>query len=216
MQLKLYSYWRSSAAYRVRIALNLKQLKYELISVDLRVGEHQHDDFSERNPQHLIPVLMHGDRIFRQSMAIIEYLEESFEGRGHRLIPHEPRERARVRGLSQLVACEIHPLNNLRVLKYLEQKLAVDEQARTAWMHTWIESGLAAFEMLLEGNPSTGDFCEGDHPTMADCLLIPQLYNARRFQVDLSPYPNAVRIEQAALALPEFEAARPENQPGAV
>lgn len=215
MQLKLYGYWRSSAVYRLRIALNLKQLRYEYIPVNLKDGAQRSADFQQRNPQQLVPVLVHGERTFRQSMAIIEYLEEAYEGRGYRLLPLEARERARVRALAQTVACEIHPLNNLRVLGELEQRFGASPAAKEAWMRHWMALGLDALEQLLAGNPSTGTFCEGDEPTMADCLLVPQVYNAQRFQLDLAPYPTIRRINEAALAMPEFDEARPEKQPDA-
>jgi maleylacetoacetate isomerase len=215
MQLKLYGYWRSSAVYRLRIALNLKQLRYEYIPVNLKDGEQRDAEFHLRNPQELVPVLAHGERTFRQSMAIIEYLDEAYEGRGYRLIPVESRERARVRALAQVVACEIHPLNNLRVLGELEKRFGATQAIKEEWMRHWMATGLDALEQLLAGNPSTGTFCEGDEPTMADCLLVPQVYNAQRFNLDLEPYPTVRRINEAALAMPEFDQARPENQPDA-
>lgn len=215
MQLKLYGYWRSSAAYRIRIALNLKQLKYELAPVDLRKGEQHHEELKSRNPQAMLPVLTHGDRVFRQSMAIIEYLDETFEGRGYRLMPVELRERARVRAISQTLACDIHPLNNLRVLGALETRFGASEAQQQDWMRHWMHLGFAALETLLAENPSTGEFCEGDAPTMADCCLIPQVYNALRFNLDMLPFPTIERIYRTALALPEFAAAQPESQPDA-
>lgn len=215
MQLKLYGYWRSSAVYRLRIALNLKQLRYEYVPVSLKDGAQHDAEFQARNPQALVPVLTHGERTFRQSMSIIEYLDEAFEGRGYRLIPVEARERARVRALSQVVACDIHPLNNLRVVGELEKRFGATQAQKDDWMRHWMALGLDALEQLLAGNPSTGTFCEGDEPTMADCLLVPQVYNAQRFQLDLRPYPTIQRINAAALALPEFDQARPENQPDA-
>lgn len=215
MNLKLYSYWRSSAAYRVRIALHLKQLAFETIAVDLRHGQQRGAEMHARNPQDLVPVLVDGERTFRQSLAIIEYLDETHEGRGYRLIPVETRERARVRSLAQLIACDIHPLNNLRVVGELGQRFGADQPARDAWMRHWMQLGLDAFEALLAENPSTGIFCEGDEPTLADCLLIPQLYNAQRFGMDLQRWPTIERINRTALAMPEFDAARPERQPDA-
>lgn len=212
MQLKLYGYWRSSAVYRLRIALNLKQLRYEYVPVDLRTGANHEPEFHVRNPQDLVPVLTHGERTFRQSLSIIEYLDEAYEGRGYRLIPLEERERARVRALSQVVACDIHPLGNLRVLRQLESQFGADQAAKDLWTKHWITLGMEALEQLLVDNPSTGTFCEGDEPTMADCLLIPQVYNARRFGVDLAPFPTVLRIEAAALAMEEFDQARPEKQ----
>lgn len=215
MHLKLYSYWRSSAAYRVRIALHLKQLPFQTLAVDLRIGAQASAEMHARNPQDLVPVLVDGERTIRQSMAIIEYLEETHEGRGYRLLPVEPRERARVRGLAQLIACDIHPLNNLRVVNALRERFGADTAAREDWMRHWMSLGLEAFEQLLADNPSTGIYCEGDEPTLADCLLIPQVYNARRFGLDVSRWPHIARIDAAARALPEFAAAAPEAQPDA-
>ncbi|MBB1059017.1 maleylacetoacetate isomerase [Marilutibacter spongiae] len=214
-RLKLYSYWRSSAAYRVRIGLNLKGLSYDIEPVHLvRDGGEQHmPDFREANPQGLVPVLRHGSRVFRQSLAILEYLEEAWPTPA--LLPGEARDRARVRALAQAVACEIHPLNNLRVLQHLEHEMGVDADGREAWVRHWVEDGFEAIEAMLVDHPSTGRFCEGDAPGLADCCLVPQVYNARRFKVDMAPYPTIERIEAACLALPAFDAARPERQPDA-
>lgn len=211
-KLRLYDYWRSSAAYRVRIALNLKGLDYEPVPIHLvRDGGGQHKaEFLKINPQGLVPALQHGERVVRQSMAIIEYLDEVHPAPP--LLPGSARDRARVRGLAQLVACDIHPLSNLRVLGYLERELGADERARLAWMQHWMASGLAAFEAQVFEHPSTGDFCEGDMPGLADCCLVPQLYNARRHGMDLSPYPSLCRIDANCNALPAFDAARPERQ----
>jgi maleylacetoacetate isomerase len=213
--LRLYSYWRSSAAYRARIALNLKGLAYELVPVSLtQNGGQQHSpDFHQVNPQELIPVLIHGERLIRQSMAIIEYLEETFDG--PRLLPVTARERARVRGLAQLVCCDIHPLNNSRVLQYLEREFNTPLVERERWVRHWIELGFAALEELLANNPSTGEFCEGDVPSIADICLVPQAYNALRFSVDMKKYPVISRIYDACLTMHEFSSARPENQPDA-
>ena len=213
--LKLYSYWRSSAAYRVRIGLNLKRLAYDLVPLHLqRDGGEQHcATFRETNPQGLIPVLQHGFRTFRQSLAILEYLDEVWPEPA--LLPATARERARVRALAQLVACDIHPLNNLRVMRYFEGTWGVPQAERDDWMRHWMAEGFEAFEALLVDHPSTGAFCDGNTPTIADCCLIPQLYNARRFNLDLAPYPTMLRIEATCLALPAFEAARPERQPDA-
>lgn len=213
--LKLYSYWRSSASYRVRIALNLKRLPYEVVPVSLiDDGGAQHSAaFREINPQELIPVLRDGQRTIRQSMAIIEYIDETWEAPP--LMPPTPRERARVRGLAQLIACDIHPLTNLRVLQYLERELNVPATERDAWVRHWIRLGLHAFEQMLDETPSTGTFCEGDTPGLADCLLVPQVYNAQRFGVELAPFPTIRRITAECLALDAFDAARPEKQPDA-
>ncbi|GAB2492732.1 maleylacetoacetate isomerase [Pseudoxanthomonas sangjuensis] len=213
--LRLYSYWRSSAAWRVRIGLHLKGLAYETVPVHLlRDGGQQHaPDYAARNPQQLVPVLLHGERTLRQSLAILEYLEEIHPEPA--LLPAEARDRAHVRGLAQLVACDIHPLNNLRVLQYLEREWNVPQPARDEWVRHWIAGGLAAMEKLLAGDLATGSFCHGEAPGLADCCLVPQLYNARRFGVDLAPYPTIRRIEAACLGLPAFDATRPENQPDA-
>jgi maleylacetoacetate isomerase len=214
--IKLYGYWRSSATYRVRIALNLKGLLYDQIPVDLtRAGGQQHTaEFRALNPQGLTPVLVDGERVIRQSMAIIEYLDETYEGE-HALMPVNARERARVRGLAQLIACDIHPLNNLRVLQYLEREFNAPQVERDRWVQHWIREGFQALETLLATHPSTGLFCEGDEPTLADICLVPQVYNAHRFAVDLAPFPRIQRINAECLKLPAFERARPENQPDA-
>jgi maleylacetoacetate isomerase len=214
-RLRLFSYWRSSAAYRVRIGLNLKGLKYDIAPVHLlRDGGDQHrPEFRTTNPQGLIPVLEHGQRMLRQSMAILEYLDEVWPESP--LLPATARDRQRVRALAQLVACDVHPLNNLRVLQYFEREWHVPQPERDEWVRHWICEGLDAFEAMLADHPSTGDFCDGTTPTIADCCLIPQLYNARRFGIDLSRFTTIQRIEQACLALPAFDAARPERQPDA-
>jgi maleylacetoacetate isomerase len=210
--LKLYSYWRSSACYRVRIALNLKELEYETLAIHLvRDGGEQHSAaFSELNPQELIPVLLHGDRVLRQSLAIIEYLDEISDRIP--LLPSNARDRQRVRAISQMIACEIHPLGNLRVLRYLEAEFGADQSKRDSWARHWIGSGFSALEKVLQDNPSTGAYCEGDLPSMADCCLVPQAYNAVRFGINLADFPTIARINAACLSLPEFDAARPEMQ----
>jgi maleylacetoacetate isomerase len=214
-QLCLFSYWRSSAAYRVRIGLNLKGLAYDIMPVHLlRDGGEQHSEsFRDANPQQLVPVLQHGHRMLRQSLAILEYLDEIWPS--PQLLPAIARDRPRVRALAQLVAGDVHPLNNQRGLQYFENEWGVPQPERDRWMQHWIEEGFAAFEAMVYHHPSTGTFCDGDVPTIADCCLVPQVYNARRVGIDMAPYPTMVRIEQACLALPAFEAARPENQPDA-
>lgn len=213
--LQLYSYWRSSAAYRVRIGLNLKGLRYALKPVHLvRDGGQQHcRSYDRLNPQHLVPTLVHGERVMRQSLAILEYLDESWPG--HALLPADAPDRARVRALSQLVAADIHPLNNLRVLRFFEAQWSVRQAERDTWVRGWIEEGFQAMERLLEQDPATGTYCHGQTPGMADCCLVPQAYNARRFGVDLAAYPVIARIEQACLQLPAFVQASPERQPDA-
>jgi len=212
-RLRLYSYWRSSAAYRVRIGLNLKGLPYELYPVHLlRDGGEQHaPEFRAANPQGLVPVLEHGQRMLRQSMAILEYLDEVWPAPA--LLPATARDRQRVRALAQVVACDIHPLNNLRVLQYFENEWHAPQPERDEWVRHWINEGFAAFEAMLADHPSTGAFCDGEVPTLADCCLIPQVYNARRFGVDIAQFPTIARIEKSCLALPAFDLARPEMQP---
>lgn len=214
-RLVLYTYWRSSAAYRVRIGLNLKRLAYETVPVHLLRdgGEQLAPAYRAANPQGLVPVLQHGHRLLRQSLAILEYLDEVWPE--HALLPATARGRQRVRSLAQIVACDVHPLNNLRVMRYFEREWNVPQAERDTWTRHWMALGFDAFEQLLADNPATSRYCEGDVPTLADCCLVPQLYNARRFGLDLAPYPTLVRIEQACLALPEFDAARPERQPDA-
>ncbi|WP_432696014.1 maleylacetoacetate isomerase [Marinobacterium sp. YM272] len=214
-ELDLYTYWRSSAAYRVRIALNLKQVPYNAKSVSLIAngGEQKLPEYARINPQKLVPSLVAGDQVLTQSMAILEYLDEV-----HPQVPILPEtalDRARVRSLAQLIACDIHPVNNLRVLQYLGSELNVDKEARDTWYRHWITEGFTALETLLSGAKETGTFCHGDTPTMADIALIPQMYNARRFDVDLSAFPTLVRIEAACNRLDAFIDASPEKQPDA-
>lgn len=215
--IKLHSYWRSSASYRVRIALNLKALRYEYVPVSLIEGggQHRSNQFHRLNPQELVPVLIDGERVVRQSLAIIEYLEETYHESGHRLMPPTARERARVRALAHLVASDIAPINNLRVLEHLSTQYFLTAAQREQWVRHWIEEGFRPLEEMLSNNPATGAFCEGDEPTLADCCLVPQVYNARRYGVDLAAFPTIVRIDAHCLALPEFASAQPEKQPDA-
>ena len=213
--MKLYSYFRSSAAYRVRIALNLKGLDYECLPVHLtRGGGEQHRAaFRELNPQALVPVLEADGRAFSQSLAIMEYLDETRPEPP--LLPRTPVERARVRALAQAIACEIHPLNNTRVLNYLTGAAHLDEAAKNAWYHHWIAEGFRAFEARLAGDPATGRFCHGNAPGLADCCLVPQVANARRFNCDLAPYPKLVAIDANCRSLDAFQRAAPDRQPDA-
>jgi len=213
--LTLYTYWRSSAAYRVRIGLNLKGLAYAMVPVHLvRDGGQQHaPEYAALNPQQRVPTLRHGERVLTQSLAILEYLEETHPQPP--LLPADAAGRARVRALAQLVACDIHPLNNLRVLQFFDREWNVPQAERDDWVLHWIREGFAAMEAMLAASPDTGRFCHGDAPGLADCCLLPQMYNARRFSLDLAPFPILRRIEEACLALPAFDAARPENQPDA-
>ncbi len=213
--LQLYTYWRSSAAYRVRVGLNLKGLAHDLLPVHLvRDGGQQHAaDYVALNPQHLVPTLRHGEKVLTQSLAILEYLDETFPETP--LLPASAQARARVRALAQVVACDIHPINNLRVMQYLERTVEAAATRREEWTRHWMREGFEALETMLANHPDTGRFCHGDTPGLADCCLVPQLYNAHRFGVDLAPYPTLQRIEQACLALPAFDHARPEQQPDA-
>lgn len=214
--LVLYSYWRSGAAFRVRIALNLKGLPYELRTVDLVAGEgEQHSDaYLRLNPQGLVPTLLDGERVVRQSLAIIEYLEEAYDGEA-KLLPPIARDRARVRAIAQSIACDIHPVGNQRVLKYLDREFSVPEVERQRWMQQWIGTGFAALETMLAEHPSTGSFCEADHPTLADCCLVPQVFGAQRWGVDLAPFPTIRHIHANCMALEAFRRAAPEAQPDA-
>ena len=211
--LKLYTYWRSSAAYRVRIALHLKGLAFESIPVHLVKDEQHASAFKDVNPQELIPVLRHGGRVLTQSLAIMEYLDETFPERP--LLPAVARDRQRVRAIAAMVACDIHPLGNLRVQQYLERELGATQEQREAWSRHWIGKGFEAIERVLADSPATGEFCEGDRPTIADCCLVPQVYNARRFNLDMAAFPTISRIDAACQVLEAFQAARPERQPDA-
>ena len=208
--LKLYTYWRSSAAYRVRIALHLKGLAFESVPVHLAKDEQHASAFKDVNPQELIPVLRHGGRVLTQSLAIMEYLDETFPERP--LLPAVARDRQRVRAIAAMVACDIHPLGNLRVQQYLERELGATQEQREAWSRHWIGKGFEAIERVLADSPATGEFCEGDRPTMADCCLVPQVYNARRFNLDMAAFPTISRIDAACRALEAFQAAQPERQ----
>ncbi len=214
-QLELYSYWRSTAAYRVRIGLGLKGLNARIVPVHLvrDGGEQFSEEYSRLNPQQLVPALVDHGNVITQSMAILEYLDERFPST--RLLPDQPLARARVRSLSQLIACDIHPVNNLRVLKYITGTLGADENARTGWIHHWINQGLDALESRLAGEPETGAFCHGDAAGMADCCLLAQIYNARRFECELSRWPVIMDICRRLEQLPAVQAAMPENQPDA-
>jgi maleylacetoacetate isomerase len=212
--MELYTYFRSTAAYRVRIALNLKELEADYKFVHLvRDGGEQHSrDYRQLNPQGLVPTLINGGAPITQSLAIIEYLEEQYPQHSP-VLPKDSAGRARVRALAQTVACDIHPLNNLRVLQYLERELGADKPARDQWYRHWIEEGFRALESMLACSPATGRYCHGETPGLADICLVPQVFNARRFECDLGPYPTIMRIERACLELEEFSNAAPENQP---
>ena len=211
MALKLYGYFRSSAAFRVRIALNLKKLDYETAAIHLRRNDQTTPDYLAVNPQGLVPTLDDGGRTLIQSLAIIEYLDETYPDPP--LLPSPPADRARVRALAEIVACDIHPVNNLRVLRYLTHSLGHDETAIATWYNHWIDAGFQAFERLLVGDPRTGAFCHGDRPGIADIALVPQVVNAERYRLDLAPYPTIARIHQSCMALEAFAAAHPDRQP---
>lgn len=211
--MKLYNYFRSSASYRVRIALALKGLPYDYVGVHLAKGEHQQSTYSELVTDPLVPMLEldEGARL-TQSMAIIEYLDEAFPEKP--LLPADALGRARVRALSQSVACEIHPLNNLRVLKYLVKDMGLDEAHKNRWYSHWVRQGLESFEQQLVRGPQ-GRFCHGDVPTMADCLLVPQLFNAQRFQVPLDGLSKVQAVWDACMALDAFSLTQPSACPDA-
>ncbi|WP_114241351.1 maleylacetoacetate isomerase [Dyella sp. C9] len=210
--LVLYGYWRSSAAYRVRIALNLKGLAYESRPVHLvnNGGEQHAPDFQALNPQELVPCLVDQGRVFTQSMAILEYLDETRPQVP--LLPPDAAGRARVRALSQVVACDIHPLGNLRVLQHLVSQFGADAAAKGVWSRHWISLGLHALETMLAGHVATGRFCHGDTPGMADACLVPQVYNALRWKLPMEEYPTILRIHEACQALEAFQRAAPEAQ----
>jgi maleylacetoacetate isomerase len=211
--MKLYNYFRSSASFRVRIALELKGLEYEYMPVHLVKGEHRQEKFAAHAPSMLVPTLeTDGGEHLSQSMAIIEYLDETHPE--PRLLPTEATERAHVRALAQLVACEIHPLNNLRVLKYLTHELKVAEDAKNAWYRHWVRSGLEMFERELARLP-VSKYCFGDSPTLADCCLVPQIFNGRRFDVSFDGLPRTMSAFDACMDLPAFQKAQPSSCPDA-
>ena len=213
--MRLYDYFRSSAAYRVRIALNLKGVvPDERTFVHLRMGNQRAQDYLALNPQGLVPALALDDgTVLTQSLAIVEFLDETHPQPP--LLPADPEGRARVRSIALAIACEIHPLNNLRVLNYLIGTLGVSRDQKDGWYRYWIDVGFEALEKSLARDAATGTYCHGDAPTLADVCLVPQLANARRFSIDLSPYPTLVRIESECNALPAFASAAPAKQPDA-
>lgn len=209
--MKLYGFFRSSAAFRVRIALNLKGLPYDGISIHLRRNDQAKPDYRGVNPQSLVPTLEDGGETLIQSLAIIEYLDEIHPNPP--LLPQTPGERARVRALADIVACDIHPINNLRVLRYLTHSFGRRESDIAVWYNHWIEAGFQALEALLARDARTGTFCHGDRPGLADIALVPQVVNAGRYQLDMAPYPTIARIYDSCMALAPFQAAHPDNQP---
>ncbi len=212
--MKLIGYFRSSAAFRVRIALNLKGIKVEHASRHLRKGEQSAPDYAAINPQKLVPALVLDDgAVLTQSLAIIEYLEETHPEPA--LLPKDPVGRARVRALSLIVSADIHPIQNLRVMGYLREKFGQTEESAFAWSRHWIETGFDAYEATLSRDPGTGTFSHGNAPTMADMCLVPQVFNAARFKVDMKRYPTIQRIYEACMKHPAFDAAQPSKQPDA-
>ena len=213
--MKHYGFFRSSASYRLRIGLNLKGLACEYVPVHLSKGggEQFTPAFAALNPQHLVPVLDDDGRVLTQSLAILEYLDEMHPEPP--ILPRDPAGRARVRALAQVVDCDIHPIDNLRVLNYLRNELKASDDAVNAWYRHWVGLGLSAIEALLAGNPDTGRFCHGDAPGLADICLVPQVFNAQRFKCPLDGYPTIVRIHEACQKLDAFDRARPERQPDA-
>jgi len=211
--MKLYTYFRSSAAYRTRIALNLKGLTPENVFVHLVKNEQRAADYLKVNPQGLVPTLVDGDQAITQSLAIIEYLDETHPEPP--LLPGSAADRARIRALALTIACDIHPIDNLRVLRYLTGVLKVSEADKDKWYEHWIREGLSALETQLAGDARTGRFCHGDAPTLADVCLVPQLANARRVNMNVADFPTIARIELACQALPAFANAAPMQQPDA-
>jgi len=213
--MKLYTFFRSSASFRVRIALNLKGLKYEQAPIHLRRGggEQLSAAYKAINPQALVPALEDGGKILTQSLAIIEYLEERYPQPP--LLPRDPADKALVRSMALIIACEVHPIQNLRVLQHVKREYNQSDEQVNRWAQHWIDLGLAALEQTIVAQPRRGKFCFGDTPTLADICLVPQLGNARRFGCDLSRYPAIMEIEKNCMALPAFADAAPEKQPDA-
>lgn len=211
--LQLHNFFRSGTSHRLRIALNLKGLNYDYVAVDLRKNEHLGAAFKALNPQGLVPALVDGDHVLTQSVAIIEWLEERYPAPA--LLPTNTTHRARVRAMAAIVGCDIHPVNNKRILDYLRKHFACDDNAINAWCGTWISAGFEALEAMLQADTTRGDFCFGNTPTLADVYLVPQVESARRFKVDLGPYPHIVAIDKACNALEAFAKAAPAVQPDA-
>jgi maleylpyruvate isomerase len=211
--LKLYSYFRSSAAYRARIALNLKGIRPENVYIHLVKNEQRGADYLKLNPLGLVPTLIDGDEVITQSLAIIEYLDETHPNPP--FLPGSASDRARIRSIALTIACDIHPIDNLRVLRYLMHEMKVSEDDKNKWYAHWIREGLGPLERQLASDPRTGRFCHGDTPTLADICLVPQLANARRGNIDVNDYPTLARIETNCNALPAFADAAPMKQPDA-
>jgi maleylacetoacetate isomerase/maleylpyruvate isomerase len=211
--MQLYNYFRSSASYRVRIALALKGLAYDYVPVHLAKNEQFAESYAAISAARLVPLLKDGDATLTQSLAIIEYLDETHPEPA--LLPGDALARARIRALAQDVACEIHPLNNLRVLRYLVRDLKVSEDDKNRWYRHWVETGLAAVERQIAAHPATGRFCHGDTPTLADCVLVPQIHNAQRFECRLDQVPTVMRVFEACMALDAFAKTQPSACPDA-
>ncbi|MDN5565818.1 MAG: maleylacetoacetate isomerase [Psychrobacter sp.] len=209
----LYGYFRSSTAYRTRIAMNLKGLSYDNVTVNLAQDEQLEAEFKTLNPQGLVPVLQADELLLYQSPAILEWLEEVYPEPA--LLPKDAAGRMHVRAISAMIGCDMHPINNRRILQYLRNDLSVDEEKVMAWCQRWMSEGFAALEKRLAANKTRGDFCYGDSFTLADCYLIPQVSSARRFKVDLSPYPNIVAVDTNCRTLKAFADADPMMQPDA-
>jgi maleylpyruvate isomerase len=213
MSIKLYNYFRSSASFRVRIALEIKGLPYDYAPVHLLKGEQLAPDFVKLNPDALVPVLCDGNDVLNQSLAIVEYLEETHPE--PTLLPGSPSNRAHIRAIALAIACEIHPLNNPRVLKYLKNTFNVEEEARNDWYRHWVRLGFAALETRLSQSPLTGAYCVGDTPTLADLCLVPQVFNGKRFDVAVEDYPTLARIFAHCMEQEAFQRAAPAVQPDA-
>ncbi len=211
--MKLYNFFRSGTSHRLRIALNLKGVSAEYIAVDLRTEEHLKEAFKSLNPQGLVPALVHDDQVLIQSPAIIEWLEERYPTPA--LLPQDADQRAHVRALAAMVGCDIHPLNNRRVLEYLRHQFKADEAAINTWCANWISAGFDALEALLKADSQRGRFCFGDTPTLADVYLVPQVESARRFKVDMTQWPLIAGVDAACMQLQAFQKAAPMLQPDA-
>lgn len=212
--MKMYGFFRSGTSHRTRIVLNLKQVDYDLIPVSLMKNEHKQDEFQKINPQGFVPVIQTESQQLTQSPAIIEWLEEHYPEPA--LLPKDEPTRAQVRAIAALVGCDIHPINNKRILEYLRHALKLDDEQVNAWCRHWIDEGFRALEQLLVADATRGAYCVGDTPTIADAYLIPQVDSSTRFNVDMTQYPNIQKIYDACMTLPAFQAAAPKNQPDAV
>jgi maleylpyruvate isomerase len=211
--MKLYGFFRSGTSHRLRIALNLKGLAYETVAIDLRREQHAGAQYRALNPQGLVPTLDTGEALLIQSPAILEWLEERYPQPA--LLPADPQGRARVRALAAIVGCDIHPVNNRRILQALRAEFGADEAAVQRWCERWIADGFDAIEALLAADASRGEFCFGERPSLADVYLVPQVESARRFQVDVSRWPGIAAVDQACLRLEAFRLAAPALQPDA-